>query len=256
MAKFIGTTLSLFLAIVYFCEAFGSLEMDAALMDEDELADPQTECSPKAGEKCVFPYTKGGKTCAGPKCCNLDNDPKGAWCSTKTDASGNHISGNYAYCAGSSCDPDEGKTEKKDIEKDSENRVENCGVRYFNTKVVSRKMEMKLKSAKECGASCGVNWACKFWSFEEYKYKRMCYHFNQLPTMVYGKKGCGADESMVAKCPSTHPYVVDFGRHCCASSMSRRWCEGKRKPIKLNFWNEAECCYDRKRCSKTACKPY
>ena len=58
---------------------------------------------PKAGHPCIFPFTDGGKTCPGPKCCNLDNDSKGSWCSTKVDANGNHVSGNYAYCEGSPC---------------------------------------------------------------------------------------------------------------------------------------------------------
>ena len=53
----------------------------------------------------MFPFKDSGKTCPGPKCCNLDNGSKGSWCSTKVDAAGNHISGNYAYCAGSTCDP-------------------------------------------------------------------------------------------------------------------------------------------------------
>ena len=60
---------------------------------------------PEAGKKCVFPFTDGGKTCPGPKCCNLDNDPKGAWCSTKVDANGNHVAGNFAYCKGTACEP-------------------------------------------------------------------------------------------------------------------------------------------------------
>ena len=62
---------------------------------------------PKGGQPCVFPFTDDGKTCNGPKCCNLDNDNKGTWCSTKVDADGVHVSGYYAYCNGSSCDPGE-----------------------------------------------------------------------------------------------------------------------------------------------------
>ena len=63
---------------------------------------------PKAGSKCVFPF-KYGKTCPGPKCCNLGNDPRGSWCSTRVDARGIHMGGHYAYCKGSSCAP-EGKS--------------------------------------------------------------------------------------------------------------------------------------------------
>ena len=59
---------------------------------------------PKAGNKCIFPYTKNGKTCYGPRCCNLDNDPKGAWCSTRVDDNGVHIKENYVYCKGSPCE--------------------------------------------------------------------------------------------------------------------------------------------------------
>ena len=60
---------------------------------------------PKAGQQCIFPFTQGGKTCPGPKCCNLSNSPEGPWCSTKVDANGNHVGGNYAFCEGSPCDP-------------------------------------------------------------------------------------------------------------------------------------------------------
>ena len=59
----------------------------------------------KAGHPCVFPFNSNGKTCPGPKCCNLDNSAAGSWCSTKVDSNGNHVSGNYARCAGSPCDP-------------------------------------------------------------------------------------------------------------------------------------------------------
>ena len=61
---------------------------------------------PKAGQPCIFPFTdKKGKTCPGPKCCNLDNDKKGSWCSTKVKADGKHIKGNFAYCQGTPCEP-------------------------------------------------------------------------------------------------------------------------------------------------------
>ena len=60
---------------------------------------------PKAGQSCVFPFTFNGKTCPGPSCCNLDNDSKGNWCSTKVDGNGVHITGNYGYCKGTQCQP-------------------------------------------------------------------------------------------------------------------------------------------------------
>ena len=59
----------------------------------------------KAGHPCIFPFTHIGKTCPGPKCCNLNNLPEGPWCSTKNDANGVHVRGNYALCEGSPCDP-------------------------------------------------------------------------------------------------------------------------------------------------------
>ena len=59
---------------------------------------------PVTGKKCIFPFTKNGKTCPGPACCNLDEDPKGAWCSTKVDDNGVHVTDNYAYCEGSLCE--------------------------------------------------------------------------------------------------------------------------------------------------------
>merc|ERR1712072_1335717 len=52
---------------------------------------------------CVFPFKKNGKTCAGPGCCNLDNDSKGNWCSTKVDSKGVHIGGHFVYCKGTPC---------------------------------------------------------------------------------------------------------------------------------------------------------
>ena len=64
-------------------------------------------CFPTSGKKsgadnpCIFPFTHKGKSCAGPTCCNVDNDPKGPWCSTKTDKNGVHITGHYGYCSGS-----------------------------------------------------------------------------------------------------------------------------------------------------------
>ena len=60
---------------------------------------------PKAGLPCIFPFTHNGKTCPGPKCCNLDNDSGGPWCATKVDSNGKYVTGNYAFCEGSPCDP-------------------------------------------------------------------------------------------------------------------------------------------------------
>jgi len=62
--------------------------------------DCHTKSGPKKNQKCVFPYSKNGKTCHGPTCCNLDNDSDGPWCSTKTNSDGEHITGNYGYCEG------------------------------------------------------------------------------------------------------------------------------------------------------------
>ena len=66
------------------------------------------QLGPGAGKKCIFPFNHNGKICVGPKCCNLDNDSAGSWCSTKVDEKGNHIKGNYAYCISSPCDPEAG----------------------------------------------------------------------------------------------------------------------------------------------------
>ena len=63
------------------------------------------KCVLTSGETCVFPFKKHGKTCPGPTCCNLDDDPKGNWCSTKTDENGNHIAGHFGYCKNAPCDP-------------------------------------------------------------------------------------------------------------------------------------------------------
>jgi len=69
-----------------------------------------TTSGPSAGKRCIFPYTFNGVKCQGPRCCNLDNDAKGSWCSTKVDANGVHVSGgdHWAYCAGTTCDGDGG----------------------------------------------------------------------------------------------------------------------------------------------------
>ena len=58
-----------------------------------------TTSGPEAGQPCIFPYTAVDKTCAGPTCCNFDDDSKGPWCSTKVDKNGVHITGEYGYCS-------------------------------------------------------------------------------------------------------------------------------------------------------------
>ena len=62
-----------------------------------------TKSGPSTGVPCVFPYIFEGITCPGPYCCNPSNAPLGAWCSTKVDDSGNHITGNYEYCNEEAC---------------------------------------------------------------------------------------------------------------------------------------------------------
>ena len=59
----------------------------------------------KAGAPCIFPYKFRTKTCAGPKCCNIDKDSKGSWCATKLDEDGNLVTNHFGYCAGTSCEP-------------------------------------------------------------------------------------------------------------------------------------------------------
>ena len=59
-----------------------------------------------AGDKCVFPFIFRGKTCPGPKCCDLSNEGKGSWCATKVDDYGELEPGHWAYCKGARCDPD------------------------------------------------------------------------------------------------------------------------------------------------------
>ena len=48
---------------------------------------------------CVFPFNFGGETfnaCTMKSAHKLENKP---WCSTKVDASGNHVKGNWGSCA-------------------------------------------------------------------------------------------------------------------------------------------------------------
>ena len=63
-----------------------------------------TTSGPSSGKSCVFPFTYNGKSCPGPKCCNFDDNTKGGWCSTKVGDDGVYISGNYGYCAGTTCE--------------------------------------------------------------------------------------------------------------------------------------------------------
>jgi hypothetical protein len=52
--------------------------------------------SADANKPCVFPFRIGGKE---HRSCTSDGDPGGVpWCSTQTDASGNHIRGNWGHC--------------------------------------------------------------------------------------------------------------------------------------------------------------
>ena len=51
-------------------------------------------------EKCVFPFTFRGITYM--SCTDVTDAPGNLWCSTKVDANGKHIAGNWGYCS-SSC---------------------------------------------------------------------------------------------------------------------------------------------------------
>ena len=56
-------------------------------------------CMTTSGKKCVFPFKYRERTCSGPKCCNLDNDPEGDWCATKVKENGfMFTSKSYGYC--------------------------------------------------------------------------------------------------------------------------------------------------------------
>lgn len=59
---------------------------------------PSSSCQTTNGQACVFPFTFNGVT---HNQCTLSGYST-PWCSTQTDGSGNHISGNYGDCA-SSC---------------------------------------------------------------------------------------------------------------------------------------------------------
>ena len=54
---------------------------------------------PESGKPCIFPFRFRDKTYN--KCTTTGNDPGDdkAWCSTKTDSSGEHIQGNWGNCA-------------------------------------------------------------------------------------------------------------------------------------------------------------
>jgi len=66
---------------------------------------PCVNCTTEDGTACQFPFIVGSKTYTS---CTVDYDSK-AWCSTKVDGDGNHISGMnyYGYCT-DSCPGDEG----------------------------------------------------------------------------------------------------------------------------------------------------
>lgn len=61
---------------------------------------PLTGCGTKSGavvgQKCVFPFTHNGETFN--SCTTKGDDEDKAWCSTKTDSTGKHISGNWGHC--------------------------------------------------------------------------------------------------------------------------------------------------------------
>ena len=74
------------------------------------ISGSSADCIPKTGgplwtkgDKCIFPYISNGKTCPGPKCCNLDNDAKGSWCAIKVEK-GVIIPSAYGYCKDTHCD--------------------------------------------------------------------------------------------------------------------------------------------------------
>ena len=96
---FYGGNINIFLSGIVACQNYFSRVSGG---------DGSQECKPTkgpvTGKACIFPFTKNGKTCPGPACCNLDEDPKGAWCSTKVDDQGVHVTDNYAYCEGSPCE--------------------------------------------------------------------------------------------------------------------------------------------------------
>merc|ERR1712072_1259308 len=73
------------------------------------------KCWKNKGNPCVFPFKKNGKTCPGPRCCNLDDHSSGAWCSTKVDAKGVHVGGHFVYCKGTPCRHKTWKAGKKDF---------------------------------------------------------------------------------------------------------------------------------------------
>ena len=67
-------------------------------------------CKTTSGKKCVFPFNYNKKTCWGPlkgdlECCNLDNDPRGAWCATEVNGNGDLLTPtSRGYCE-SFCQP-------------------------------------------------------------------------------------------------------------------------------------------------------
>ena len=57
--------------------------------------DGSTTCYTEDNEKCVFPFKFEGHTIT--ECTTIDGDAK-PWCSTLTDSSGTHVTGNWGYC--------------------------------------------------------------------------------------------------------------------------------------------------------------
>ena len=57
--------------------------------------------TPKKGVKCVFPFKWKSQSFSE---CTTEGDPDAKkWCSTKTDAQGAHVKGNWGYCDDSKC---------------------------------------------------------------------------------------------------------------------------------------------------------
>jgi len=68
-----------------------------------------TVSGPASGSACVFPFNFGGVSHS--KCTTIDGDTK-PWCSTKTDANGDHVSGvgAWGYCEDNCSGSDSGST--------------------------------------------------------------------------------------------------------------------------------------------------
>ena len=66
--------------------------------DEEKLSVPMCElkqCTTTSGQFCIFPFKFAGRTYS--ECITLGNNGT-AWCSTRTDEFGNHVSGFEEEC--------------------------------------------------------------------------------------------------------------------------------------------------------------